>query len=219
MRFRMQRTGTPRTAASPHTGTSRRAAGRAIGYRAVAAVLAATVAGCGSVSATGGRAGSPTANAAGSAASGCPASSLRVTLDTGAAGAAAGSSFIPLDFTNISHGACRLTGYPVVSFATSASGHQVGTTAALDRTVKARPVVLAPGATAHAWLQVSDALNYPASQCHPVTAGGLRVNLPGEKGASYLQHAFPACTASMHGSGILTIQPIQPGRARRGTAQ
>jgi hypothetical protein len=140
-----------------------------------------------------------------------------MTLDTAAAGVSAGSSFIPVDFTNISPGTCRLTGYPVVSFAVSASGHQVGTAAASDRAVGNRMVVRAPGAIAHAWLQVSDALNIPASRCHPVTAGGLRVRLPGERGASYLKHAFPACAAARQGE--ILIRPIQPGRARRGTAQ
>lgn len=199
--------------------TPRRATGAALGYRAAAAVLAATLAGCGSVLAPAGQAGSPGGGPASSADSRCPASSLRMTLDTAATGVSAGSSFIPVDFTNISPGTCRLTGYPVVSFAVSASGHQVGTAAASDRAAGYHMVVLAPGAIAHAWLQVSDALNIPASRCHPVTAGGLRVSLQGEQGASYLKHAFPACAAARQGSEILMIQPIQPGRARRGTAQ
>jgi Protein of unknown function (DUF4232) len=148
----------------------------------------------------------------------CAASSLRVTLDFHAAGAAAGSAFVPLDFTNLSRSACQLAGYPVVSFATGASGSRVGTAAALDRSVKVRSVALAPGATAHAWLQVIDAQNYPATKCHPVTADGLRVDLPGQHGTSFLSHAFPACSAAMRGSQILTVQPIQPGRARRGSA-
>jgi hypothetical protein len=209
---------------------------------AAAIVLAAAVTACGSMSTTGGGPGTQTSTGAGTgtgtgtqgsagggapagtgtgtaAVAGCAASSLRVTLDIHAAGAAAGSSFLPLDFTNISRSTCRLAGYPVVSFASGASGRPVGTAAALDRSVRARPVALAPGATAHAWLQVIDATNFPARQCHPVMADGLRVNLPGQRADSYVSHAFAACAAAMHGSEILTVQPIQPGRARRGTAQ
>jgi hypothetical protein len=206
------------------TGSYRRAITRAVPCGALALVLASAVTSCGSVSTSGTAAGTGNGNAAGTgngnaAVTSCSASSLRVKLDLHAAGAAAGSSFVPLDFTNISHSACHLAGYPVVSFATGHSGHQVGTAAALDRTVKVRSVPLAPGATAHAWLQVIDAQNYPAKKCHPVTADGLRVNLPGQRGTSFVSHAFPACSATMHGSQILTIQPIQPGPARRGTAQ
>jgi Protein of unknown function (DUF4232) len=193
----------------------RRAITRAVPCCALAlAALAPAVAGCGPVRAGGTAAGRGDKKGVAS----CSASRLRVTLDVYAQGAAAGSSFVPLDFTNISGRACRLAGYPVVSFAAGASGHRVGTAAAPDRTVKIRSVALAPGATAHSWLHVVDALNFPPSKCHPVTAGGLRVNLPGQRGTSFVSHAFPACAASMHGSQILTVQPIQPGRARRGTA-
>jgi hypothetical protein len=191
---------------------------------AVAPVIAVTLAACGSMTATG--TGADTSAGTGTsggtrvaAVPGCLASSVRVTLDLRAAGVAAGSSFLPLDFTNISRGACRLAGYPQVAFATAASGQQVGTAAALDRSVLARPVALAPGASAHAWLQVADALSFPAQQCHPVMANGLRVTLPGQGADSYIMHALPACAAAMHGSQILTVQPIRPGLARRGTAQ
>jgi hypothetical protein len=204
------------------TGSFWRAAARAIGHGALLLVLASAVAACGSISATGFSAGSGSGGAAGSgsggAAAGCATGSLRVTLDARAAGTAAGSAFVPLDFTNVSRRTCHLAGYPAVSFATGAAGRRVGTVAALDRSVRVRSVALAPGQTAHAWLQVLDAQNYPASKCHPVTAHGLRVDLPGQHLTSFLSHAFPACSAPMRGSQILTVQPIQPGRARRGTA-
>jgi hypothetical protein len=45
------------------------------------------------------------------------------------------------------------------------------------------------------------------------------VDPPGRSGTSYLEQAFLACTAAVHGSDLLTVQPIQPGPARRGTAQ
>jgi Protein of unknown function (DUF4232) len=211
-----QREATLMMLGTQRAGLFRRAITRAVPCCALAIGLASAVSACGSMSAGGTAADTGKSKAA---AASCSASGLRVTLDVHAAGAAAGTSFVPLDFTNISRGACRLAGYPVVSFATGASGRRVGMSAALDRSVKVRSVQLAPGATAHAWLQVSDAQNYPARRCHPVTAGGLRVDLPGQRGTRFVSHAFPACSAAMHGSQILTVQPIQPGRARRGTAQ
>jgi hypothetical protein len=194
--------------------------GSAMTRRAAAIVLVAASAGCGSLSVNGTGAGAgPARSTAPGAATGCTTASLRVTLDTGAAGAAAGTSFVPLDFTNISGGTCHLSGFPVVSFAASPAGRQVGATAVPDRSVAVRSVLLPPGATAHAWLQITDALNYPAKQCHPVTAAGLRVNLPGQDAVRYLKHQFPACAGTANGSDALVVQPIQSGRARHGTAQ
>ena len=150
----------------------------------------------------------------------CASSALRVSLDTSVEAVAAGSSYLPLDFTNTAHSACRLTGYPDVAFISGVPGHRIGGPATRDQGVAAHPVTLAPGATAHAWLAVSAAANYPAGQCHPVTAHALRVQAPGRRGVSYVRHEFPACAAaSLSGGSILAVQPVQPGRAKRGTAQ
>jgi hypothetical protein len=148
----------------------------------------------------------------------CTAASLRVRLDTAAAGVAAGSYFVPLEFTNTSGQACQLAGYPAVAFTTGAAGQQIGTAAAADHSVPAHPVLLAPGDTAHAWLQLLSTAAIPASKCHPVTATGLRVAAPGTQSASYVAHPVPACRAVIRGSKILTVHPVQRGKARRGTA-
>jgi hypothetical protein len=79
-------------------------------------------------------------------------------------------------------------------------------------------VILPPGGAAHAWLQELDVLNLPASRCHPVTARWIAVQLPGQRGASYLAHRFPACAAARRGTAVLIIHPFQPGRGRRGAA-
>jgi Protein of unknown function (DUF4232) len=140
-----------------------------------------------------------------------------VTVDARAAGTAAGSTYYPIDFTNASGASCRLDGYPAAWFATSA-GQRIGGAAIWDHSVRTRPVPLAPGATAHAWLQVTDAANYPAKACRPVTAHMLLVRAPGTAGASPVRRAFPACAAAMHGHGILSVQPVLPGRGSRGSA-
>ena len=179
-----------------------------------AVLVMAGIAACGSAS---GQAGAAPGRGGSTATGACAPSSLRVTVDAAAAGAAAGSTFYPIDFTNGSGVRCLLDGYPGAWFATPA-GHRIGSAASRDRTVAAHPVALRPGATAHAWLQVTAAANYPAKACRPVTAHWLRIRVPGAATVSAVRRAFPACAAAMHGHGILTVQPVAPGRGRRGTA-
>lgn len=190
----------------------------AIGTTCAAVLVMAGVAACGSAGGQAGASAGDGAGAGGSTAPGvCAPSSLRVTVDAAAAGSAAGSTFYPIDFTNGSGASCRLDGYPGAWFATSA-GLRIGSAASRDRTMTARPVTLPPGATAHAWLQVTAAANYPAKACRPVTAHWLRIRVPGAAAVRAVRHAFPACAAAMHGHGILTVQPVAPGRGRRGEA-
>jgi len=148
----------------------------------------------------------------------CAASGLRIQLDTAAAGVAAGTYYVPLDFTNTSGQACELAGYPAVAFTSGAAGHQIGAEAAVDRAVPAATVHLAPGGMAHAWLRVVSAASYPVGRCRPVTAAGLRVVAPGSQDAAYLAHPVPACKSAVASSQLLTVRPVQPGRAQRGTA-
>ena len=176
-----------------------------------ATLVLAGLAACGSAAGPAGSA------AAGNADAACAASVLKVTVDATAAGTAAGTTYYPIDFTNASGASCQLDGYPDAWFVTSA-GQRIGAAAVRDRAIAARPVPLPPGATAHAWLQVADAANYPAKACRPVTAHMLLVRAPGAAGTSSVRRAFPACAAAMHGHGILTVQPILPGRASRGAA-
>jgi Protein of unknown function (DUF4232) len=192
---------------------------------AVAAVLAA---GCGSAPAPAGgpagatvsspAAGSPAASGASTPATvtACATPALRVTLDSSAAGAAAGSSFVPLEFTNASGASCTLAGYPAVAFASGTGGPQIGAAAAAEASTHPATLVLAPGGVAHAWLQIVDVGNYPASQCQPVTAGGLRVGFTGA--AAFLAHPFQACAKTVHGSDVLAVFPVQAGVPQRGTA-
>jgi Protein of unknown function (DUF4232) len=178
---------------------------------AVAAALAAALSGCGSAS--------PQLTAKPSTPALARCAKLRIVLDTGAAGAAAGSSFFPINFINTSRARCELAGYPKVLAATGAAGLRFGAPAAHNHSVPATAVILRPGSAAHAWLQVLDAMNFPANRCHPLTARWITVQMPGQNAAVYLPHTFPACTVALHGSAMLSIQPIQPGRGRRGTAQ
>jgi hypothetical protein len=113
----------------------------------------------------------------------------------------------PLDFTNVSATACTLSGYPQVA-AYSAGGAQVGNAAALDTTISARSIVLAPGATAHA--AVVDTAS--ARQCHLVTVTGLRVILPDQSLPKFVRYTLTACSAAGRTAPVfLHVRAVQPG--------
>lgn len=153
------------------------------------------------------------------AAKACGRVAVRVRLDTGSAGVAAGTATLPLDFTNTSATPCRLAGFPVVTLATSRDGKQVGIAATADMSLAARALSLGAGQTAHIWLKILDVMNLPASQCQPVGAAGLRVALPGQSAATFISHALTTCAKVVPGADILTVEPFRLGQALPGTAQ
>src|SRR5580693_5320369 len=94
----------------------------------------------------------------------CSGSSLRITVDASLANGAAGSVYYPLNFVNTSAATCQMYGFPGVSFVTSgdATGQQIGAAALRAGAFTKVSVRLAPGGTAHAWLKVAVAQNYPS---------------------------------------------------------
>jgi hypothetical protein len=221
--------------------TSGRTSGRSRGRHAVslavtAAAAAGLLAGCASASThpaatapAGGAASSKTATAGGTAAGTGPAtsgtvglalcqpSSLQVTVNASQVGGAAGSTYLPVDFTNTSSSPCGLYGYPGMSFVTAGdgSGSQIGAAAQKNPSFGKVPVRLAAGGVAHAWLQVAEAGNYPAATCQPVTAHWLRVYAPGETQALYVSRAFDACSSDS--APLLTVMPVRSGQGVQGT--
>jgi hypothetical protein len=147
----------------------------------------------------------------------CRSASLRITVDVSQAGGAAGSTYYPVDFTNTSASACGMYGYPGMSFVTAGddAGRQIGAAAQRNPQFGKQTVRLVAGGTAHAWLQVAEAGNYPASTCQPLTAHWLRVFAPGDTEASYLDQSFPACSSPS--APLLTVMPIRAGRGLQGT--
>jgi hypothetical protein len=137
----------------------------------------------------------------------CATSALRATVGSG--NAAAGSSYYPIDLTNTSGASCTLFGYPGVSFVTGIGGSQVGVPAARSPG-SSTLVTLAAGATAHATLQVVDALNYPASRCTVTKVHWLKIYPPGQFTALYASFSAQTCAAP-HPARILAIQPAAPG--------
>ncbi len=139
----------------------------------------------------------------------CLTSGLRVS--TGPANGAAGSIYYPLEFTSTSASACTMYGYPGVSFVSRPGGRQLGGAATRNPTFPARLVTLAPGATAHASLQVEIAQDYPAATCKPVTAHWLRIYPPGQYVPLYLAFTAQTCTGAVPGGSTLGIYVVRPG--------
>jgi hypothetical protein len=154
---------------------------------------------------------------AGSALAMCQSSSLKVAVDGGAAGGAAGSIYYPVNFTNTSGSACQMFGFPGVSFVTADSGasHQIGAAAQENPSYAKQPVRLAAGGVAHAWLEVAEAGNYPSATCQPMTAHWLRVFAPGNTAAVYVSHSFDACSSA--NAPLLTVMPVRGGQGVQGT--
>jgi Protein of unknown function (DUF4232) len=139
----------------------------------------------------------------------CPTSALRASI--GPADGAAGSTYYPLEFTNVSGAACTMFGYPGVSLVTGVSGRQLGGAAVRNPTFRPRAVTLGPGASAHATLQVVVAQNYPPATCDPVTAHRLRVYPPDQFAALFVRFTAVTCAGKIAGGSTLGIYVVRPG--------
>ena len=146
----------------------------------------------------------------------CQSAALKVTVDTSQAGGAAGSVYYPVNFTNTSGTPCGLYGYPGMSFVTAggSAGQQIGAAAQRDPAFGDLSVRLPADGVAHAWLQVAQAGNYPASACQPMTAHWLRVFPPGDTAAAYVGVSFGTCAAAS--APLLTVTPVRSGQGVRG---
>lgn len=139
--------------------------------------------------------------ASSAAVSRCSAANTQVWLGDGLGGGVAGGVYYPLEFSNIGHRACTLAGYPGVSAYRGAS--QVGPAA--TRTGQRHGTVrLAPGATAHALLRITD---WGVLCSHEVVADGLRVFAPGQASSEPIPFSFGACAHR----GVLSVGPVRAG--------
>ena len=141
---------------------------------------------------------------------GCATAGLKIKVDTSQGGAAAGSTYVPINFTNTTSSTCTMFGYPGVSFVSGVPGSQIGRPAKRNPAVQASTVTLAPGAVAHATLQVAEAGNYDPSLCKPVTAHWLKIYPPNQTGPAYVSFTAQACSKPKQ---ILSVQAVQPGPA------
>ncbi|HUV58440.1 MAG TPA: DUF4232 domain-containing protein [Acidimicrobiales bacterium] len=140
-------------------------------------------------------------------------STSMLTVGFGPASGAAGTTYLPLRFTNVSATPCVLSGTPTVqplSGAQRSSPHvAIGPAARLiDLSSQGfgNPVRLAPRDVASAPYGVVEALNYPSSRCAIKTVQSVRIGLA-HVGTWWLPAAFSVCTKL----ASTTISGIVPG--------
>lgn len=152
------------------------------------------------------------------AVAGCTTGNLKAAIVTGQGGAAAGSTYYPLNLTNTGSSACSLFGYPGVSWVTAPSGSQIGRAATRNPVLAPASVVLSPGQTAHVTLQVVDAQNYDKSTCQPVTAHWLKIFPPGQFTALYVKFSALTCSAKLPTKlgSTLTVDAVKAGQGKAG---
>jgi hypothetical protein len=148
----------------------------------------------------------------------CSTGDLSGTVNTSQGGAAAGSTYYPLNLTNTSKSSCYLFGYPGVSFVTGPAGSQIGEPASRNPAIAPRTVIVPPGGTAHVTVQVVDALNYSKSDCKPVTAHWLKVFPPGQFTALYIKFTATTCSVKLPAKlGVpLTVDAVKGGTGKPG---
>jgi len=176
--------------------------------------LALLAAGCGSSAptATPTRTVTVTATPTSAPASASPASSgpqpcatTSLKLAVGQSNGAAGTIFYPLDFTNTASSACTMYGYPGVAFVTSPGGSVIGAPASRRSPPVPAVVTLAPGATAHATLAVSDVLI--GNNCvHKVQVRWVQVYPPDQFSALFAGLSRPGCAdKTLVTMGVTTV--------------
>jgi hypothetical protein len=123
-------------------------------------------------------------------------------------GAAMGSIYMQVIFTNTSAAACTLHGYPGVALTTAKTpASQVGLAATRNGGQPTKVVTLAPGASASATLRLAKVVDYPAASCGPVSGNFLQVYPPGQKTAVYFPYQGRTCTKPVFAMGIGAVHP------------
>ena len=105
---------------------------------------------------------------------------------------------------NLSGHSCTLNGFPFIN-AVSLTGGLLGHRAIVLPT-PSHQVTLDRGETVKAVLQIVDVGNYPASECKPVTAAGLRLFPPNQTRAKVVP--FPFRAGSARGPVFLGVGPV-----------
>lgn len=121
----------------------------------------------------------------------CTSSNIEVWLGLNPDGAAAGTTFYPLEFSNSKVGSrtCWLAGSPGV-FAVNGANHQIGP--AVKASTTGRRIILKPGQTAFARLGIVDA--GVIAGCGQSTGAGLEVTPPGQSVSQPIfSFTFPVC--------------------------
>lgn len=136
----------------------------------------------------------------------CPTRAL-ATKNGGSQGAA-GSTYLSIDFSNITGASCTLYGYPGVSFAGNTPVQQIGVAADHSASPAKTLVTLAPGQVSHVLLRISNASFSAPSQCDPVTSTSLQIYPPNQTTPIYFAYTSSACRKPIH---LLTVSAMQAG--------
>jgi hypothetical protein len=145
---------------------------------------------------------SATAPARSAAAAPCSAADTQVWLGDGEGGGTLGTTYYPLEFSNVGHRRCTLYGYPGVSAYRGALKRVGG--AASRSTSAHSTITLARNATAHVLLGIRD---WGAICSKPVAVDGLKVYPPGQMVAKEVGFSFDACAHA----GVLVVGPMRKG--------
>ena len=142
---------------------------------------------------------------------GAPACATRgLQASAGLSQGSAGSVYQVIDFKNISGAPCTLFGYPGVALAGGSPVTQIGAAATRSTAASATLVTLAAGATGNALLRITQAVNYPASECHPVASSYLQIYPPNQTTPIYLAYKSTGCSSTAV-PPILSIGVVQAG--------
>lgn len=134
----------------------------------------------------------------------CTAADLGMAL--GQEQGAAGSTIVPIVFTNTSSTPCTLFGYPGVSFL-DASHKQIGLPAA-RRGGQEATVTLGPGDEANAQLSIPNPGNFSPSDCNVENSSFLLVYPPGETHSLEVSESTQVCSTA---AGRSVVLPVAPG--------
>ena len=121
---------------------------------------------------------------------------------------AAGTIHYQLELSNISRSTCSLDGYPGVS-AFGPHGGQLGSAAVRDHSHAVHLLTLKPGATSHVEMSLVEVANFPAKNCQPIRASGLKVYAPGAFRSLEIPYTFTAC--SKRGPKYLGVTTVISG--------
>lgn len=137
----------------------------------------------------------------------CRTSQLSVRMGNG--GAAAGTAYQPIVFTNHGTSSCALRGYPGVALVATA-GRQVGSAASRNPQQAVMTILVAPASSASALLGIARYQNFPPKQCLSRPVSGLRIYPPGNTAAAYVpfKSASAACSTQV---GQLNVAAVVNG--------
>ena len=140
---------------------------------------------------------------AGAAAAPCLSSSTLTWLGLGNGRGTLTGMFYPVEISNTSTRACTLTGFPAV-WAVSGAGIQVGLPATTAGS--GHQVVLGPGRTAHATLDITPGRDVAGCKLRP--GSYLQVRLPGQAATTTIPGLRLTACAN---ASVLRTGPVQAG--------